>query len=163
MTLAHAIELRNAGDLYNARGILEKLLEAEPDSALLHYHRGITIGRLGDHRGAIAAYRRALDIGLNAEEEAGAILACATTYRSMGRYFEAARELRRGLERRPGDDALRALLALCLNKLGMYDDALHTAMQLLLSTTGSKSIRAHAPLLSLYMEELIDHDNLESA
>lgn len=163
MTLVQAIKFREAGYLKKSREILEDLLTETPADPVIHYHLGVTIGRLGEHRAAIASYRRALDLGLPDEDEARAILACATTFRAMGRYFEAARELRRGLERRPGDDALRALLALCLNKLGMYDDALHTAMQLLLTTTASPTLLEHSALLSIYMEELVDQEDAASA
>lgn len=163
MTLVQAIEFRNAGFLKESRDILENLLTEAPEDAMLHYHLGVTIGRLGEHRAAIASYRHALELGLPDENEAQALLAIATTFRAMGRYFEAARELRRGLLRRPGDDALRALLALCLNKLGMYDDALHIAMQLLLSTTNSRSLLEHSSLLSIYMEELVDQEDAASA
>ena len=163
MTLSQAIEFRNAGFFREAREILTDLLETQPENAVLHYHLGVTLGRLGDHRGAIAAYRTALNLGLDEEDEGRAIVACATTLRAKGRYFEAARELRSGLERRPDDDALRALLALCLHKLGMYGDALHAVMTLLLSTTDSDHIRAHAPLISLYTDELVDRDELETA
>ena len=163
MTLSQAIEFRNEGFFRKAREILATLVETQPENANLHYQLGITLGRLGDHRGAIASYRTALKLGLPEEDESHAILACATTLRAQRRYFEAARELRRGLERRPDDDGLRTLLALCLHKLGMYDDALHTAMQLLLTTTRSPSINAHAQLIALYVDELIDRDELETA
>lgn len=163
MTLVQAIEFRNAGFLKEAREILESLLTETPEDPIIHFQLGITIGRIGEHRAAIASYRHALELGLPDEDEARAILAIATTFRAMGRYFEAARELRHGLELRPGDDAIRALLALCLNKLGMYDDALHMTMQLLLATTNSPSLLEHSALLSIYTEELIDREDAATA
>jgi Flp pilus assembly protein TadD len=159
MTLQQAIEFRKSGFFREAKEILEYLIENGATEGAIHYHLGVTLGRLGDHRGAVDSYRTAIELGLDDATERLAILGCAATLRARGRFFEAARELRRGLERRPDDDALRAMLALCLNKLGMHDDALHTAMQLLLSTTSSPQIREHAHLLSIYVDELVDRDD----
>ena len=163
MNIATAIEYRKNGEYEHARDILEQMLVFAPKDAQLHYHMAVTCGMQGDETPALEHYRAALEAGLPDQEEGQAVLATTATLRSQGRFLEAARFLRKMLERRPNDDGLRAFLALTLHKLGMHSEALQTVIRLLVTTSESKHIRSLAPVLSFYADSLDQRTGSRSA
>ncbi len=54
--------LRQQGDAIAARNILEPFVHAQPDSVFAHYELGVALGLLGNHREAVDALARAVDL-----------------------------------------------------------------------------------------------------
>ena len=117
---AEEIKLANSDDPDQARGALEKLLQKNPNNAVLLARLGAAY-RTVDANKSLASYRRALEI-----EPANADF--ATGYSSAlvraRRFGEAIGVLRQVLLRNPGNYAAHANLATALYELKQFPEAL---------------------------------------
>lgn len=66
-----------------------------------------------------------------------------STYRVLGRYEEAVRCLRRGLEEFAGDPALRSFLAMALYNVGEARESVSTLLQVLAATSDDPRVQGY--------------------
>lgn len=74
----------------------------------------------------------------------------------LGRYEEAVRTLRRGLEEFPPDPVLGAFPAMGLYNLGRSREALGPALKALAATSGDPGVREYRRAIEHYADDLGD-------
>ena len=152
--LARAVELRERGELEEARELLLELCADFPDDAHVAVQTAWVHDSIGLEEEAARHYEAALGGDLTDDELRGALLGLGSTYRTLGRDADSDRMLREGIERFPGFNALRAFHAMTLYNLGRPRDAVEQLLKLLVATTNDPSIERYQRALSAYAEDL---------
>jgi predicted Zn-dependent protease len=152
--LAEAIALYDAGHAAEALPLLVELADELPDDAVTQVHTAWTHDSLGFEAEAVAYYERALALGLPEPELQGLVLGLGSTYRNVGRLDESVALLRRGVRDYPDNAAMRCFLALALLSSGEPNDALATALDVVLDTCPSPSVERYRRSLSWYRDDL---------
>jgi len=154
MTLERAIELREGGQLEEARALLLELRAAQPDDARIALNTAWVHDSLGYEEEATAHYEAALAGDLSDDELRGLYLGLGSTYRTLGRDADAERVFRAGLERYPDFVALRVFNAMLDYNLGRGRDAVRALIEALLETSGDAGIDRYRRSLGAYAEDL---------
>ncbi|GAA1368414.1 tetratricopeptide repeat protein [Streptomyces beijiangensis] len=153
--LAEAVRLREQGQPEQARERLLELAEEYPRSAEVAYQTAWVHDVLGLEAGAVPFYERALSVpGLAGEDRHGVFLGLGSTYRILGRYEEALRTLRRGLDEFPDDAALQAFLAMALYNTGDSREAVGTLLRVLASSSADRRVREYRRAIEHYADDL---------
>jgi predicted Zn-dependent protease len=152
--LARAVELRERGELEDARELLLELRGDFPDDAQVAVQTAWVHDSIGMEEEAVEHYEAALAGELTDDELRGALLGLGSTYRTLGRDADSDRVLREGIERFPDFKALRAFHAMTLYNLGRPRDAVEQLLELLVETTNDPSIERYRRALSAYAEDL---------
>jgi tetratricopeptide (TPR) repeat protein len=118
--LEAAFKLRQAGDLENALGPLEKAIDLSKDYVPAYVLLGLTHQELGNLEQAERAFREALAID---PEHAEALQSLGLLLVSAGRLDEAAIHLRKQLDLEPDDPTTLDTLTPALRKAGRSDEA----------------------------------------
>ena len=110
-----------------ARSYLEAL-KKDPASALLYHNLGTAYSHLGRESDAVAAFRRALDLGqaqirVN-PRDAKALARLAVVESKLGRSQDAARDIAKAVALEPGNADVRYAQAIVHTRAGRLDDAL---------------------------------------
>ena len=153
-TLEHAIRLREAGELEEARAALLKLLEGNPEDPAVNYQCAWVHDRMGREREAIPLYERAISRGLAGGDLEGATLSLGSSYRAVGDYAKAAEVLRGGVERFPQNRAMQVFLAMALYNAGEQERAMEILLRNLAETSSDPEISAYKKALSFYADRL---------
>lgn len=130
----------NPEDTARARGLLESVVDAQPDNVFARYNLGVALQRLGDLEGAASELSRVTRA--DASFAAG-WLALALTERQLGDVDAALRHLRAGIVNTPEDLDLHVALVGTLRQLGEVDEAIEEA---------KKALRINTRSLPLYDE-----------
>ncbi len=121
---AHALrgrEWRHEREYGRALEEYDRAIELDPDAALAHYGRGLTLQLMDDFPPALTALDRADALS----PDTGWIISeRAETYRLAGRYEEALADFDRALVLDPTDAGSLTGRAVCRHVLGRYDEAL---------------------------------------
>jgi tetratricopeptide (TPR) repeat protein len=126
----------------------EIVIHEHPNNALAYYHLGFALGMTGDHRGELADYQKAVDLGLSDWQ---LFLNMGLLYLGEDRYGDAAAVLRLAEVLGPYHPETHFNLALAYERLGMYNDA---QQEMLLSLKlDPNQIDAHNQLGVIYAEE----------
>jgi hypothetical protein len=152
--LAQAVELREGGELEDARRLLLELRAEFPDDAQVAVQTAWVHDSIGLEEEAVEHYEAAIAGGLADEDLRGALLGLGSTYRTLGRDADSDRVLREGIERFSDFAALRAFHAMTLYNLGRPRDAIQQLLEVLVATTGDASIRRYERALTAYAEDL---------
>lgn len=152
--LKKAIARREAGESQQARALFEALFKASPDDALVNYHFAWLLDTLGEEAAAIPYYETAIANGLPDDDLRGALLGLGSTYRTLGRYDEAVRTLRRGIEIFPQANEFLVFLAMALYNVGQPEEAVSTLLKVLVETSRDESITQFKRAILLYAEDL---------
>ncbi len=152
--LAEAIRLREAGRLEESRALLLELVAAHGDDARVHYQTAWTHDRLGLEREAVPYYERALALGLDGDDLAGALLGLGSTYRALGDYERAVATLRRGAEAFPERRVMEVFLAMALYNAGHHREAMERLLRALAETSSDESIRRYQRAIAFYADKL---------
>lgn len=152
--LERARALRRAGDHTQARDLLIALAEARPDDAAIQYEAACVCDVLGLEAAAVPYYLRAIHGGLAGEDLRGAYLGLGSTYRTLGRYHEAAETLERALRAFPDAAELRVFLAMARYNLGQHHAAMGLLLDVITDTSGDLSIRGYERAIRLYAQDL---------
>lgn len=155
-TLERAIRLREAGELEEARAVLLKLLERDPEDPAVNYQCAWVYDRMGREREAIPLYERAIERGLSGGDLEGAILSLGSSYRAVGNYAKAAEVLRGGVARFPQNRAMQVFLAMALHNVGEHEWAMEILLRNLAETSSDPEILAYKEALSFYANHLND-------
>ncbi len=152
--LETAIRLRENGELEAARAALLALAEERPDDAVVQYQAAWAHDVLGLEADAVPFYERALELGLRGDDLEGALLGLGSTYRTLGRYADAERTLRRGRQEFGAGRCFDPFLAMALYNLGRHPEAMELLLQTLAETSAEESIRRYRRAILAYAADL---------
>jgi tetratricopeptide (TPR) repeat protein len=153
-TLERAIRLRKAGELEEARAVLLKLLERNPEDPAVNYQCAWVHDRMGLEREAIPLYERSIERGLSGGNLEGAILSLGSSYRAVGNIAKAAEVLRVGVARFPHNRAMQVFLAMAFHDLDEHVQAMEILLRNLAETSSDQEISAYKEALSYYANRL---------
>lgn len=142
--LAEVLETTN--DLVSSLEIYEKLVKLNPNSAGLQFQLGATLVRINDREGGVAAFQKTLELN---EKFPQARYMLGTLYLELDRPEDAARELARYIEERPGDTRSMEVYAGALARLGRNDEALGVLRTVLASENAQPKHHVLASLVLL--------------
>lgn len=97
----------------------------------------------GKQEEALAAYDKALSLGLSPNEHAAALLGLANCQRLCGDAAKAIKTLREGLALFPDNREFDAHLGIALHQAGHYAEAVRTLITVLVETSEDAGIRAY--------------------
>ncbi|MDP9843460.1 tetratricopeptide repeat protein [Streptosporangium lutulentum] len=150
--LAQAVRLREESKRDEAREKLLALAERYPDDAEIAYQTAWVHDTLGLEAEAARFYERALSTdGLSAEDRLGVFLGLGSTYRVLGRYQEALKTFKQGLEEYPGDKGLRTFQSMALYNVG---DAREAVSKLLKLVVEGQVVPEYGRAISYYADNL---------
>ncbi|MEU8828099.1 tetratricopeptide repeat protein [Streptomyces sp. NPDC048636] len=153
--LAEAVELRERGEVEQARRRLVALAADHPEDAEIAYQTAWAHDALGLEAEAVPFYERGLSgPGLSDADRRGALLGLGSTFRVLGRFTEAVDTLRRGVEEFPDDGAFRTFLAMALYNTGHHHDAIRLLLTLLAETSDDPSVRSYRRAIAHYAQDL---------
>jgi tetratricopeptide (TPR) repeat protein len=152
--LQAAVQLREAGELEQARNSLLELAAEVPDDPQVNYQTAWVHDALGLEREAVPFYERALALGLAGEERAGALLGFGSTLRTLGEYEAAAGVLRSGVAEFPERRVFEAFLAMTLYNLGQHASAMEHLLRLLADTSNDATVSAYQRAIRFYADKL---------
>jgi tetratricopeptide (TPR) repeat protein len=153
-TLERAIRLREAGELEEARDVLLKLLEGNPEDPAVNYQCAWVHDSMGLEREAIPLYERAIERGLSGGNLEGAILSLGSSYRAVGNPAKAVEVLRGGVARFPHNRAMQVFLAMALHDLDEHVQAIEILLRNLAETSSDPEISTYKEALSYYANRL---------
>ncbi len=142
-TLEHAIRLREAGQLEEARYLLLRLLERNLEDPAVNYQCAWVHDRMGREREAIPLYERAISRGLAGGDLEGATLSLGSSYRAVGDHAKAADILRAGVARSPQNRAMQVFLAMALYNIVEQERAMEILLRNLAETSSDPEISAY--------------------
>nr|WP_025717408.1 tetratricopeptide repeat protein [Paenibacillus sp. 1-18] len=152
--IAKASELKRTGQAEEARELLLKALEQEPNAAELWYQTAWTHDALGLEREAVSFYEKSLGLTLSAESRKGAILGLGSTYRVLGEYAKAKAWLETGVAEFPDYRPFRVFYAMVLYNLGEYGKAMEGLLMELAETTSDLSTQGYSRAIQYYADKL---------
>jgi tetratricopeptide (TPR) repeat protein len=152
--LARAVELREGGDLEQARALLLELRAELPDDAQVAVQTAWVHDSMGLEEEAVEHYEAAIAGDLSDDELRGALLGLGSTYRTLGRDEDSDRTFRQGIERFPDFLPLRVFHAMTAYNLGRPRDAVEELVKVLLESTSDPTILRYRRSLSAYAEDL---------
>ncbi|HEX7254839.1 MAG TPA: tetratricopeptide repeat protein [Gaiellaceae bacterium] len=152
--LAHAVALREQGELERARQLLLELRAELPDDAQIAVQTAWVHDSLGFEEEAVEHYEAALAGELSDEELRAAFLGLGSTYRTLGRDADSDRTFRQGIERFPDFRALRVFHAMTLYNLDRPREAVSELIHVLLETSSDSSIERYRRSLTAYAQDL---------
>ena len=126
---------------------LQDLDARHPNVAEVAYQIAWTCDTLGRHEAAVAAYEKAVALGLPPNELSNALIGLGSTLRALGRLDRSAEVLRSGRLQFPDNREFDAFLALTLHAQGRHDEALRLALDLLCDTTEDPGLTAYGRAL----------------
>ena len=154
--LEAAVGLREAGDPEAAREALLALARARPEDAVVQYQTAWAHDVLGLESEAVPFYERALELGLDDADLEGALVGLGSTYRTLGRYADAERILRRGREQFGAGRCFDVFLAMALYNLGRHAEAMELLLGTLAGSSSEKSIQQYRRAILFYADKLDD-------
>jgi len=115
-----ALESYRGSRLTEARGILQKVVDAEPGHGFAHHLLGVIAYRMGEMENALEFFRRAIERDPNLAAAHGNL---ALVLLGTNRLVEAQRSCRRALELQPDSSEFHNTLGMILAALGRSDEA----------------------------------------
>jgi tetratricopeptide (TPR) repeat protein len=152
--LARAVELRESGDLEQARQLLLELRADLPADAQVAVQTAWVHDSMGLEEEAVAHYEAAIAGDLSDEELRGALLGLGSTYRALGRDGDSERIFRQGIERFPDFRPLRVFQALTAYSLGEHRAAVRQLIHVLLESSSDPDIQRYRRSLAAYADDL---------
>ncbi|WP_068496200.1 tetratricopeptide repeat protein [Paenibacillus kribbensis] len=152
--IAKVSELRRTGLAEQARELLLKALEQEPNDAELWYQTAWTHDTLGLEREAVSFYEKSLAMTLSTESRKGAILGLGSTYRVLGEYTKAKAWLETGMDEFSDYRPFRVFYAMVLYNLGEHGKAMEGLLMELAETTSDLSTQEYARAIHYYADKL---------
>jgi tetratricopeptide (TPR) repeat protein len=160
--LAKAVELRERGELEEARTLLLELRAERPDDAHVALQTAWVHDSLGYEEEAVGHYEAALAGELSDDELRPLLLGLGSTYRTLGRDEDSDRTFRAAIERFPDFRPLRVFHAMTEYNLGRSREAVRSLIEVLLETTSDPQILRYRRSLGAYAEDL-DRSWLDTA
>lgn len=139
-SLNHALKLRREGKLFESHHVLEELISADPEDALLRYEYAWSCDILAKDEEAISSYKQALELGLPEQQAVNAYGQIGSLYRLQGRLEEAERILMSGIHKVQDDSLLKIHYAFTQYNLGNSEEAMRWMVEALLGSTKNREI-----------------------
>jgi tetratricopeptide (TPR) repeat protein len=152
--LDRAVELRESGDLEQARQLLLELRAELPADAQVAVQTAWVHDSMGLEAEAVAHYEAAIAGDLSDAELRGALLGLGSTYRALGRDADSDRTFRQGIERFPDFRPLRVFQALTAYNLGEHREAVRQLIHVLLESSSDPDIQRYRRSLAAYADDL---------
>ena len=160
--LAKAVELRERGELEEARTLLLELRAERPDDTQVALQTAWVHDSLGYEEEAVGHYEAALAGELSDDELRPLLLGLGSTYRTLGRDEDSDRTFREAIERFPDFRPLRVFHAMTEYNVGRSREAVRSLIEVLLETTSDPQILRYRRALGAYAEDL-DRSWLDTA
>ncbi|MBM7578789.1 tetratricopeptide repeat protein [Jeotgalibacillus terrae] len=148
------MKLREEKRFEEARDLMERTLEREPDNAVYQYQMAWCYDNLGLEKEAVPHYELAIQIGLPAKELEGAYLGLGSTYRVLGRHDEAADTLKEAMFVFPKSETFKVFYSMVLYNFGQYQQAMEVLLHALVHTTNDESILTYKKAILFYSDKL---------
>ena len=100
-----------------------RLADACPEDGRVHFELASVLDGASREAEAIPQYQKALDLGLTAEDRAGALLGLGSSLRVVGKYKEAIELLKDAVKEFPDHRPLKAFQALARIYAGIESDS----------------------------------------
>ncbi|MBA3850450.1 MAG: hypothetical protein C0502_10730 [Opitutus sp.] len=126
---------------------LQDLDSRHPNVAEIAYQIAWTCDTLGRHEQALAAYEKAVALGLPPNELSNALIGLGSTLRALGRFDRSAEVLRSGKLQFPDNREFDVFLALTLHAQGKSGEALRLALETMIETTEDPGLTAYGRAL----------------
>jgi tetratricopeptide (TPR) repeat protein len=154
--LEEAARHRRAGRYDEARQILNALEAQYPQSGTVQYHLAWLHDSMGEESGAVPYYEKAVKLGIPDEDLRGVLLGLGSTYRTLGRYQEAAETLRKGIETFPDAPEFPVFYAMALYNVGQGKEAVQLLLKTLVTLSGEAlaEVQGFEGAISIYAEDL---------
>ena len=152
--------LQNVNTLLNDKKIDEAFallltyLKEHANSAELNYKAACLCDRHRTEAEAVSFYLKALELGLNRAQLAGAYLGLASTYRSLGKYEQSKEFFEKGISEFPNYRPYYIFLALTEFNLSQHDKAVKLLLDQILETTNDAEILSYKRALDFYSTRL---------
>jgi tetratricopeptide (TPR) repeat protein len=122
---------------------LQDLDTRHPNVAEIAYQIAWTCDTLGRHEQALAAYEKAVALGLPPNELSNALIGLGSTLRALGQHERSADVLRSGKLQFPDNREFDVFLALTLHAAGKHAESLRLALETLIDTTEDPGLTAY--------------------
>lgn len=152
--IQRAIALRNASQRTEALTILLDLNNLNPDDARVNYELASTFSSEGVKDEAIGFYEHAIDCGLEGEELRYAFVNLGSTYRSVGRFGDAARILQRGAAVFPDAPEFDVFLAMTRYHMGEHEEAMRLLLNHIAQYSAEPATQQHKRAIAYCAEHL---------
>lgn len=139
--------LKSRGRLDEARLRLEAWLNADPQNPRLLYEMAVVLDNQGREDEAILYYQRALSGDLDQVHRVDATVGLGSSLRVVGRVHESFQVLSNALKAYPDHLALKVFLALTLERMGNYGDALSELLDVIVESSRSESLDLYRPAI----------------
>lgn len=126
---------------------LQDLDARHPHVAEIAYQIAWTCDTLGRLEPALAAYEKAVALGLPPNELSNALIGLGSTLRQLGQLERSAEVLRTGKLQFPDNREFDVFLALTLHAQGQHAAALSLALETLIDTTDDPGLTAYGRAL----------------
>lgn len=152
--LQQSIALRQEGKAEEAIVLLKKITNQEPTHAQAWYQLAWAHDNLGLERDAVPYYEKAIQLGLDKEDQAGAILGLGSTYRTLGEYTQAEKWLAQGIQLFPERREFEVFYAMVLYNLGKHTEAMQRLLIQLADTSNDSNIVDYQKAIRYYADQL---------
>lgn len=149
-----------ANDLTSATDLYAKLVEARPNSALLHYRLALALYEINDREKSLEHLEAALELGLSDSDRPRALGLLGFIQLELGRDAEAEGSFRALLEAEPENAAAREELAAVLARQERYGEALDELAHLVESGEGKARHYLQAMYVLLRTEQYEDVEDM---
>lgn len=146
--------LRATGSFESTMAYLNRLLSVSPGDPQVHYQIAWTHDVLGKESDAVAAYEKAIELGLTGVDLEGACLGLGSTYRCLGMYEKSKLALQKGIDQFPENGALKTFLAMTLYNLGEHNKAMEIMLKELVRVTQDPTILNYRRAILNYSDKL---------
>ncbi|WP_404407087.1 tetratricopeptide repeat protein [Jeotgalibacillus malaysiensis] len=147
-------KLREEGKYEEAKSLMERLLEKDPEQANYQYQMAWCYDNLGLEKEAVPHYERAIQLGLPAEDLENAYLGLGSTYRTLGRYKEAVDTFETAITKFPKAEQLKVFYSMSLYNLGKHHQAMEILLQTLAHTTSDEAVLKYKKAILFYSDKL---------
>ncbi|TVX96298.1 tetratricopeptide repeat protein [Cohnella terricola] len=149
-----AIQLRESGNLEEARSLLLKLLEQQPLNPSVWYQCAWLHDVLELEREAVPYYKKSLELGLQGEERQGALLGLGSTFRTLGMYEEAKLIFEKAIKEYPERREYQIFYAMVLYNMNEFSEAMSILLKQLAETSNDEGIQDYRKAILFYSDKL---------
>jgi len=154
-------KLNRDGRYGDALQVAQALVARFPVNPRAHFVLGGTYDFQDRETEALPPYRRAWELGLAGDDVPRFYVQYGSTLRNVGQFEEAVRVLQEGRTRFPRNAAIRAFLALALGSAGRPDEALATALSIVIEDSAPVNLHGYERALREYVAALQPSDSGE--
>ncbi len=153
------IGARHGGQVASVLSQLQDLDLRYPHIAEIQYQLAWTLESMGRYAESAVRYDNAISFGLPPNELSGAWIGLSSSLRQTGNPKQAVDILRRARSQFPENREIDAFLALALHAAGQHDEAIVTALTVLIETSEDVGVTAYQRSLRHHLRYLSGSGN----